>query len=57
MVKEIHPNIDLDRGVFELKREDMPVVEVREEAPRVMNTYRKISHPNFKNITIATAIE
>lgn len=30
IVKEIHPLIDLDKDRFELKKEDRPVIEVKE---------------------------
>jgi transcription elongation factor SPT6 len=60
IVKEIHPMIDLDKDRFELRREDKPQIEVREEKIMPKNIkadFRRISHPKFKNISAIPAIE
>ena len=58
IVKEIHPLIDLEKGNFELRKEDKPVIEIKEEViVRPRNDTRRISHSKFKNITMATAID
>lgn len=57
IVKEIHPLIDLENNQFDLKKEDKPVIEVKEEIIRPRNDFRKISHPKFKNVSLGTAIE
>ncbi len=57
IVKELHPLIDLER--FDLKKEDRPVIEVREDSSsRPMKTeFRKIGHKKFKNLAVGPAIE
>lgn len=57
IVKEIHPLIDLEKNNFDLKKEDKPVIEVKEEIVRPRNDFRRISHPKYKNISIGTAVE
>jgi hypothetical protein len=59
IVKEIHPSIDLDKERFDLRKEDKPVIEVKEErtvTKNVKTEYRRISHPKFKNISAGPAI-
>lgn len=60
IVKEIHPNIDLDKDRFDLRKEDRPVIEVREDkimTKNIKTDFRRISHPKFKNISAVPAIE
>lgn len=60
IVKEIHPLIDLEKDRFELLREDRPTIEVREEriAPKNIKTeFRRISHPKYRNMSAAPAID
>lgn len=56
IVRELHPLIDLER--FDLKKEDRPVIEVRDDtSSRPMKTeFRKISHRKFKNLAVGPAI-
>lgn len=56
IVKELHPMIDLEN--FDLKKEDRPIIEVREDtSSRPMKTeFRKISHRKFKNLAVGPAI-
>lgn len=59
IVKELHPVIDLDKDRFELRKEDRPVLEVKEEKvyTKTRGTdFRRISHPKFKNISAIPAI-
>lgn len=49
--------MDLDKENFDLNKESMPVVEVREEnVSRPKTEFKRISHPKFKNINLQTAI-
>lgn len=57
IVKEIHPLIDLEKENFDLRKDDRPVIQVKEEVIRPRNDFRRISHPKFKNITLSTAVE
>ena len=56
IVKELHPIIDLER--FDLKKEDRPIIEVREDNPsrNIKTEFRKISHRKFKNLAVGPAI-
>lgn len=63
IVKAIHPNIDLERDRFDLKKEDKPVIENREDkekektAPKnIKPEFRRIAHPKFRNISAQPAI-
>jgi hypothetical protein len=57
IVKELHPLIDLER--FDLKKEDRPVIEVREDSSSrpIKTEFRKISHKKYKNLAVGPAIE
>jgi transcription elongation factor SPT6 len=60
IVKEIHPLIDLEKDRFDLRKEDRPVIEVKEEKmiPKNLKAdLRRISHPKYKNIGAIPAIE
>lgn len=58
ILKEIHPNIDLEKDSFDLSKESMPVVEVKEEVvARPKAEFKRISHPKFKNINMQMAVE
>jgi hypothetical protein len=49
--------IDLER--FDLKKEDRPVIEVREDSSfrPIKTEFRKISHKKYKNLAVGPAIE
>lgn len=60
IVKEIHPIIDLEKDRFDLRKEDRPVLEVREQKiipKNIKADFRRISHPKFKNISAVPAID
>jgi hypothetical protein len=58
IIKELHPLIDLEKDRFDLKKEDRPVIEVRDDGlGRAMKTeFRKISHRKFKNLPVGPAL-
>ena len=64
IVKAIHPSIDLEKDRFELKKDDRPVIETREDKPKegyVVKTakpeFRRIAHPKYRNISSQPAVE
>lgn len=60
IVKEVHPLIDLEKDRFDLKKEDKPIIEVKEErvVPRnIRADFRRISHPKYKNVGALPAID
>lgn len=64
IVKSVHPNIDLEKERFELKKDDKPVIEngeARDKERYVVRNlkpdFRRISHPKFRNISAQPAIE
>lgn len=59
IVKEIHPLIDLEKDRFDLRKEDRPIIEVKEEklvTKNIKPDYRRIAHPKYKNIGAIPAI-
>ncbi len=59
-MQEIHPLIDLGQGDktrFDLRKEDKPQLEVREERHHNRMEFRKISHRNFRNLAVGPAVE
>ena len=64
IVKAIHPSIDLEKDRFELRKEDRPVIENREDKEKeryvMKNTkpeFRRIAHPKYRNISSQPAVE
>ena len=58
IVKEIHPLIDFEKERFDLRKDDRPIVEIKEETmTRVRTEYRRISHPKYKNMNSGAAIQ
>lgn len=59
IVKKIHPSIDLEKDRFVLRKDDKPVLEIKEEknsSKAVRTEFRRIMHPKFKNISSGPAI-
>ena len=63
-MKAIHPNIDLEKDRFELKKEDKPYVDNKDDKERdkyiaknFKPDFRRIAHPKFRNMSAQPAIE